>query len=174
MKRLIAHVSGKVQGVGYRSMVVTLARTLDLKGYIENLADGKAFIIAEGPKEDLARFVRAIRIDNAKIKVEGIVIDCREATGEFSNFNKTIFRHDMQLPSPRETEKGRKDMTGNFLEVPARLERVEREICKPNHKLNGAGSGLERQEDAIELSRVETLIQGSGRPRPGPQRKQLM
>ena len=40
-------------GVGYRSIVVTLAWTLDLKGYIENLPDGKAFIIAEGPREDL-------------------------------------------------------------------------------------------------------------------------
>jgi acylphosphatase len=158
MKRLIAHISGKVQGVGYSSMVVTLARTLDLKGYIENLAGGKAFIIAEGPKEDLARFVRSIRIDNDKIKVDGIVIDCREATGEFSNFKKNISRHEMLLSSPRETEKSRKDMTGNFLEAPARLEMVEREICKTNHKLNGAGSGLERQEDAIELSREETFF----------------
>ena len=105
MKRLIAHVSGKVQGVGYRSMVVTLARTLDLKGFIENLADGKVFVIAEGPKEDLARFVRAIRIDNAKIKVEGILIDCREATGEFGDFDKILSRHEMQLPPCKETKK---------------------------------------------------------------------
>jgi len=157
MKRLIAHVSGKVQGVGYRSMVVTLAGTLDLKGYIENLPDGKAFIIAEGPKEDLARFVKAIRIDNAKIKVEGIMIDCKEATGEFSNFNKTIFRHEMQLQPCNET------MTGNFLLAPAGLERVEREICKTNHRLNGAESGLERQDDAIDLSREED---------PGPEKLQ--
>ena len=85
MKRLIAHVSGKVKGVGYSSIVVTLAGTLDLKGHVEILPDGKAFIIAEGPKEDLARFVRAIRIDNTKIRVEGILIDCREATGEFGD-----------------------------------------------------------------------------------------
>ncbi|MHB8119010.1 MAG: acylphosphatase [Methanothrix sp.] len=68
MKRLVAHVSGKVKGVGYSSMVVTLAGTLDLKGYVEILPDGKAFIIAEGPKADLARFVRAIRIDNTKMQ----------------------------------------------------------------------------------------------------------
>jgi acylphosphatase len=47
-------------------MVVTLAGALGLKGYIEILPYGKAFIIAEGPKADLARFVSAIRIDNAK------------------------------------------------------------------------------------------------------------
>ena len=94
-------------------MVVTLARTLDLKGYIENLADGKAFIIAEGPKEDLTRFVRAIRIDNAKIKVEGILIDCREATEEFDNFNKTI-RREMQLQPCKENNKEQKRYERQF------------------------------------------------------------
>ena len=152
-------------------MVVTLARTLDLKGYIENLADGKAFIIAEGPKEDLTRFVRAIRIDNAKIKVEGILIDCREATEEFDNFNKTIFRREMQLQPCKETIKSRKDMSGNFLEAPAGLESVEREVCRTDHKPKEAGSGLERQENAIELSREETFGPKSSRPRPRSQRK---
>ena len=31
-------------------MVVMLARTLDIKGYVQNLPNGKVFIIAEGPK----------------------------------------------------------------------------------------------------------------------------
>ena len=103
MKRLIAHVSGKVKGVGYSSIVVTLARTLDLKGYIEILPDGKAFIIAEGTKEDLARFVSAIRIDNAKIRVEEILIDYREATGEFNDFHKILPWQEMQLQPDKES-----------------------------------------------------------------------
>ncbi|MDD2755450.1 MAG: acylphosphatase [Methanothrix sp.] len=84
MKRLIAHVSGDIKGVGYSGIVVSLARTLDLKGYIEILPDGRVFIIAEGPKEDLARFVKAIRMD----WVKEILIDYREPTGEFKNFYK--------------------------------------------------------------------------------------
>jgi acylphosphatase len=159
MKRLIAHVSGKVDGVGYSSIVATLAGTLDLKGYVEILSDGKAFIIAEGPKEDLARFVSAIRIDNARIKVEGILIDCREATGEFSNFHKLLFRQEMQQQQPF-----RESMTDNFLQAPVKLERVDREICGADHKLKRAGSALVRQEDAIELSREETLVPGSQDP----------
>ncbi|MDQ1261730.1 MAG: hypothetical protein QG575_911, partial [Euryarchaeota archaeon] len=97
MKRLIAHVSGKIKGVGYSSIVVTLAGTLDIKGYIEILPDGKAFIIAEGPKVDLARFVRAIRIDNAKIGVKTILIDCREPTGEFNDFHKIPPRQEKHM-----------------------------------------------------------------------------
>jgi len=165
MKRLIAHVSGKVKGVGYRSMVVTLAGTLGLKGYIEILSDGKAFIIAEGPKADLARFVRAIRIDNTKIRVEGILIDCREATGEFGDFHKILPRQEMHLLPRKEP------MIDNFLQAPAGLERVDHEICGTNHKLKGTGSGLERQEDAIELSQEETPVPGNCRPLPKTQRK---
>jgi len=145
MKRLIAHVSGKVQGVGYSSMVVSLARILDLKGYAEILPDGKTFIIAEGPKEDLARFVRAIKIDNAKIRVDEILIDCREATGEFGNFHKILSRQEMKLQpheESKETGKERKAaVIGNFLQVPLGPERVDREICRINHKLERAGSG---------------------------------
>ena len=69
-------------------MVVMMARTLDIKGYVQNLPNGKVFIIAEGPGEDLARFVKSVRIDNTRIVVEEIFIDCRDAKGEFKNFYK--------------------------------------------------------------------------------------
>lgn len=156
MKRLIAHVSGKVKGVGYSSIVVTLATTLDLKGYVEILPDGKAFIIAEGGPEDLARFVRAIRIDNVKIRVEGILIDCREATGEFRDFHKVFPRQEMQLLPFKES------ITDNSLQAFCEeLERVDNKISRPNHNLNGAGYDLERPEDAIELGQKDTQIPGN-------------
>jgi acylphosphatase len=166
MKRLIAHVSGKVNGVGYSSIVVTLAGTLDLKGYIEILSDGKAFIIAEGPKEDLAKFVSAIRIDNSRIKVDGIRIDCREATGEFCDFHKILSGQEVKQQPFRES------IIDNFLQAPAELQRVDLEICGVDHKLNRAGSALERAEDAIELSREETLVPGSCRQLPETAKKE--
>jgi acylphosphatase len=168
MKRLIAHVSGKVKGVGYSSIVVTLAGTLDLKGYVEILPGGKAFIIAEGPKEDLARFVSAIRIDNAKIKVEGILIDCREATGEFRDFHKILPRQEMQLLPFKES------IIDNSLQALREgLERVDNKIYRPNHNLNGAGYDLERPEDAIELGQKETHIPANCSPPPKTAQKAI-
>jgi acylphosphatase len=160
MKRLIAHVSGKVKGVGYSAIGVTLAGTPDLKGYVEILPDGKAFIIAEGPKEDLARFVSAIRIDNAKIKVEGILIDCREATGEFRDFHKILPRQEMQL------ERFKESTIEKFMTGPAELEKECPEICGTDHKLKRAGSDLERQEDAMEFWREETHVPENCSPPP--------
>jgi acylphosphatase len=167
MKRLIAHVSGKVKGVGYSSIVVTLAGTLDLKGYVEILPDGNAFIIAEGPKEDLVRFVRAIRMDNARIKVEEILIDYREATGEFGDFHKIVPRQVLQLQPFKES------MIDKFVQAPAELEKEYPEICRANHELKRAGSGLQRQEDGIESSREETLIPGSCRMPPKTAKKAI-
>lgn len=157
MKRLIAHVLGDIKGVGYSGIVVSLARTLDLKGYIEILPDGRAFIIAEGPKEDLARIIKAIRID----QVKEILIDCREPTGEFKNFYKI---------DPLQEERIQPDKNAsetaifNLLQSPQKMDRLEQEICAPNHELKKAGPDLERQEESAKLCEEETLVPKSCKP----------
>lgn len=171
MKRLIAHVSGNIEGVGYSSIVVTLAGTLDLKGYIEILLDGRAFIIAEGHKEDLVRFVRAIRIDNAKIVVKEILIDYREPTGEFIDFHKILPRQEEQITPDKEASEMIEFQLRN---APARTERLDQEICTPNHELKKAGSDLEAQEDAIELGREEALVPESCKSLPRTAKKAIL
>jgi acylphosphatase len=167
MKRLIAHVSGNIKGVGYKSIVITLAGTLDLKGYIEILPDGKAFIIAEGPEEDLARFVKAIRIDNAKIGVKEILIDYREPTGEFNNFHKIVTSQEVRIqPDKDASETG----TYHFRQAPDKMERLYPEIGTPNHELNKAGPDPERQEEFTELCREEKLVPESCKSLPKVQR----
>ena len=74
MLQLRAIVSGKVQHVGYRSRVVTMARTLDLKGCVRNLEDGRVYVLAEGDRADLERFCRAIRMEDPLIRVEDIQV----------------------------------------------------------------------------------------------------
>jgi hypothetical protein len=64
-----------------------------------------------------------------------------------------------------------KAMIDNFWQAPAGLERLNHEICRTNHKLKRSGSGLERREDAIELSPEETKVPGNCRPLPKLQRK---
>jgi acylphosphatase len=151
MKRLIAHASGDIKEVGYSCIVVSLARTLDLKGYIEILPDGRAFVIAEGPKEDLARFVKAIRMD----WVKDILIDYREPTGEFNNFYKIA-------PSQEEWIKPGKNASEtaifNFLQSPQKMDRFEQEICTPNHELKKAGPDKERLEESMKLCEEKTLV----------------
>jgi len=52
-RRMVALISGKVQGVGYRAFVRRKAQELGLTGYAENLPDGRVEVVAEGEEEDL-------------------------------------------------------------------------------------------------------------------------
>jgi acylphosphatase len=55
--RLTAQVSGSVQGVGFRWSTMALARTLDLRGFAENLVDGDVLVVAEGPRSACQQLV---------------------------------------------------------------------------------------------------------------------
>jgi acylphosphatase len=88
MQKLLAIVSGKVQMAGYRSKVVTIARAFGLNGYVRNLQDGRVKILAEGPFDDLNRFLKAIRIENTLIKVDDIQSEFSDALGAYDDFFK--------------------------------------------------------------------------------------
>jgi len=92
MKRLIAHVSGSVQKVGYRGRVIDIANAFGLKGMVENLLDGRVLIIAEGEDKKLAWFEDAIDIKNTLIKVSSIEKEYSSARGEFDDFGKLVFK----------------------------------------------------------------------------------
>lgn len=54
---LLILVSGKVQGVWYRKSACDRALELGLKGYAQNLPDGRVRMEAEGRREELAQLV---------------------------------------------------------------------------------------------------------------------
>jgi len=51
------HVTGHVQGVGFRWSAASEARKLGIKGYVKNLSDGSVYIEAEGSIKELDIFV---------------------------------------------------------------------------------------------------------------------
>jgi len=50
------HVTGKVQGVGFRWNAAREAWTRGITGYVKNMPDGSVFIEAEGTREQLDGF----------------------------------------------------------------------------------------------------------------------
>ena len=53
--------SGRVQGVGFRLTVKTVAAGFEVTGTVKNLADGRVSLAAEGEEIELQAFAQAIR-----------------------------------------------------------------------------------------------------------------
>jgi acylphosphatase len=51
------HVTGHVQGVGFRWSALKEARNRNIKGFVKNLSDGSVYIEAEGFLKQLNEFV---------------------------------------------------------------------------------------------------------------------
>lgn len=89
MIRLTAYVSGRVQRVGYRAKVVSLANEMGLVGIIQNRPDGSVLVIAEGKKKDeLERFASEIAIKNALIHADNVDAQYSQGSGQHSAFRK--------------------------------------------------------------------------------------
>jgi acylphosphatase len=51
---------GKVQGVGFRYTVQSLARSFPVTGYVKNMLDGQVELVAEGDAADVDRLLQAV------------------------------------------------------------------------------------------------------------------
>jgi acylphosphatase len=87
-RRLVALVSGHVQGVGYRWFVRSLASAAGLTGSARNLPDGRVEVIAEGPEEALRDLLAALDGRDAPGAVTGVAPRFEPARGS-SGFTTT-------------------------------------------------------------------------------------
>jgi acylphosphatase len=90
MRKLTAHISGKVQKTGYRARVLSIARDFGLLDYVQNLDDGRVKVVAEGEDYDLESLLAAIDIKNTLIRVADIQKEYSDATDEFQGFFKAV------------------------------------------------------------------------------------
>jgi len=79
-------VHGRVQGVFFRDSTRRTALEMDLTGMVRNLMDGSVEIFAEGPKEDLDRFVLWTHQGPPSAVVDRVDVKFEEATGQYSAF----------------------------------------------------------------------------------------
>ena len=61
MKSIRAIYEGKVQGVGFRASVLSLAKGYEVTGWVRNLPDGRVEIFATGDGEEIWAFLLGIR-----------------------------------------------------------------------------------------------------------------
>ena len=84
--RLHIFYQGRVQGVGFRYAVKSVACGFEVTGTVRNLIDGRVELIAEGGRSELEAFRKAIQDSDVGhfIRQEGL--SWSESTDEFRGF----------------------------------------------------------------------------------------
>ncbi len=83
-----AHVfiSGRVQGVFFRSTAKEWADELGIKGWIRNLPDGRVETIIEGDKDKIDEMLELLRKGPPLAMVDDVEVKWEDYKGEFKDF----------------------------------------------------------------------------------------
>jgi acylphosphatase len=84
--RATVYYAGRVQGVGFRYSVKSVANGFEVTGAVRNLADGRVELVAEGLKEEILAFLEAIRESGMDHFIEDEDLSWSEARNEFRGF----------------------------------------------------------------------------------------
>jgi acylphosphatase len=82
----MVHYSGRVQGVGFRATVASLARRRPVIGWVRNCSDGGVQMLVEGAENDVEAFLQAVR-DQWKGYIDKEEIENQPATGKYKSFD---------------------------------------------------------------------------------------
>ena len=79
------HYAGRVQGVGFRYTVRSLAARCDVTGFVRNLPDGRVHLVVEGGAGEIEDFLQAIKAE-MNTYIGDVQETTRPATGRFPAF----------------------------------------------------------------------------------------
>jgi hydrogenase maturation protein HypF len=101
-RRAVIHVTGIVQGVGFRPFVYRVAKSLSLMGYVLNLGDAGVQIIVEGREKHIQDLITSIKTDLPSIsRIDTFDIEWVPAEDLFSDFliqKSSTVRSDNAIP----------------------------------------------------------------------------
>ena len=78
--------SGRVQGVGFRYTVKSVAMGYEVTGNVRNLADGRVELSAEGARAELDAFRQAIAESGVGHFIEKETVSWEDAQNQFRGF----------------------------------------------------------------------------------------
>ncbi len=84
--RVHVFISGKVQGVFFRSSTKDMAKKSGLFGWVRNLADGRVEAVFEGKKDAIEKMLEWCKLGPEYARVTGIEVIWEEFKGDFKEF----------------------------------------------------------------------------------------
>lgn len=86
MVRAHVFVSGLVQGVFFRMHTKRMADTLNVKGWVRNLRDGRVEAVFEGREKDVEKMIEWCKKGPSGAIVREVNVTFQEYRGEFKDF----------------------------------------------------------------------------------------
>ena len=80
-------VSGRVQGVFFRSETQDIALSLGLRGWVKNLYDGRVEAVFEGEEENVKKAIDWCHRGTSSARVDKVEVSCKKPTGEETTFS---------------------------------------------------------------------------------------
>ena len=86
-RRVLARISGRVQGVGFRFFARETANEFGITGYVRNLPDGSLEVVAEGEEDVLKEFLEMLRDGPRSARVTDIQVSWGPPSDEYDRFS---------------------------------------------------------------------------------------
>jgi len=84
-KQLHLFYSGRVQGIGFRYTVRDIASGLKVCGWVKNLSDGRAEVLAEAEEDALGNLLEQVNAHFSRY-IKEVTVEWHPASGEFRDF----------------------------------------------------------------------------------------
>lgn len=85
---IIMHITGKVQGVGFRFFTCQKALSLKLVGYVKNLTNGQVEVLAIGKEYQINQLVQWIKLGGpSSASITDYTVSEVEPNKHYSSFN---------------------------------------------------------------------------------------
>ncbi|PIU28750.1 MAG: acylphosphatase [Candidatus Hydromicrobium americanum] len=87
MKTYKVVLFGRVQGVGFRYFVESIASKYDISGYVRNTFNGKVEVVCQGEEEELKQFIDEVKKGPAFSVVTDVKIEEIKDSKKYSIFD---------------------------------------------------------------------------------------
>ena len=85
--RIRVLISGRVQGVLFRSETRKIANNLNIKGWVRNLPDGRVEVLAEGEKDHINNLIEFLKKGPPAARVDKVNLKIEDYKDEFKDFD---------------------------------------------------------------------------------------
>lgn len=87
MKELEIELNGRVQGIGFRQMILSWAKKNNLRGYVTNRDDGSVYLLVQSENGALQKFLNWLSASPGLSNIQSLRYTWRESISKYEGFS---------------------------------------------------------------------------------------